>query len=79
MVISAMGTNIAGRDPGTLWWAAVIIGVDRDLQKEVTAEWRPQGDICKKVWASECENAERWEHAVWALLRQLAWPSSLVF
>lgn len=43
-MISAMGTNIAGRDPGTLWWAAVIIGVDRDLQKEVTAEWRPQGD-----------------------------------
>ena len=23
--------------------------------------------------------SERWEHAVWALLRQLAWPSSLVF
>ena len=22
--------------------------------------------------------SERWEHAVWALLRQLAWPSSLV-
>ena len=22
---------------------------------------------------------ERWEHAMWTLLRQLAWPSSLVF
>lgn len=43
-MISAMGTNIAGRDAGSLWWVAVIIGVDRDLQKEVAAEWRPQGD-----------------------------------
>ena len=44
MVISAMGKNIAGRDPGGLWWAAVIFGMDRNLQKDEAAEGRPQGD-----------------------------------
>ena len=44
MGMSAMGKNTAGRETGSLGWAAVIISVDRGLHKEVTAEWRPQGD-----------------------------------
>ena len=38
--------------------------------------WFPQTSLVTSV---EPVLSERWEHAVWALLRQLAWPSSLVF
>ena len=38
--------------------------------------WFPQTSLATSV---EPVLSERWEHAVWALLRQLAWPSSRVF
>ncbi|XP_024844971.1 liprin-alpha-1-like [Bos taurus] len=45
--------------------------VNRKLQQDVHEE--------SLVTSVEPVLLERWEHAVWTLLRQLAWPSSRVF
>ncbi|XP_061266656.1 liprin-alpha-1-like [Bos javanicus] len=53
----------------------------KDLLKSEDVNRKLQQDVHKASLVTSVEPVllERWEHAVWTLLRQLAWPSSLVF
>nr|XP_014339124.1 PREDICTED: liprin-alpha-1-like [Bos mutus] len=52
-----------------------------DLLKSEDMNRKLQQDVHEASLVTSVEPvlSERWEHAVWTLLRQFAWPSSLVF
>ncbi|XP_059736572.1 liprin-alpha-1-like isoform X2 [Bos taurus] len=53
----------------------------KDLLKSKDMNRKLERDVREASLVTPVEPvlSERWEHAVWALLRQLAWPSSRVF